>query len=130
MNKGKKYAIKRSDTGLGLFATQNIPANTKIIQYTGIILSQEEADAVGGKYLIHLNNTQTLDGKLRTNTARYINHSCKPNSESRSTGRQVWIWAKKIIKAGKEITMDYGKEYFDQYIKPIGCKCKKCKKEV
>lgn len=128
MNKGEKsYTIKRSATGLGLYAIQDIPANTKIIQYTGIILSKDEADEASGRYLIHLNDTQTLDGKPRTNTARYINHSCKPNSESHSTGRQVWVWAKKAIKAGEEITMDYGEEYFDEFIKTMGCKCKKCK---
>ena len=26
---------------------------------------------------------------------------------------------------GEEITYDYGKEYFDEYIKPKGCRCEK-----
>ena len=28
--------------------------------------------------------------------------------------------------SGEELTYDYGKEYFNEFIKPIGCKCVKC----
>jgi len=38
----------------------------------------------------------------------------------------MWIWSIKVIKAGEEITIDYGKDYFDDFIKPVGCKCAKC----
>jgi SET domain-containing protein len=58
--------------------------------------------------------------------ARYINHSCKPNAEALISGRRVWIWSRKNIKAGEEIAYDYGKEYFDDIIKPMGCRCEKC----
>ena len=27
---------------------------------------------------------------------------------------------------GEEIVYDYGKEFFDEYIKPKGCRCAKC----
>ena len=33
--------------------------------------------------------------------------------------------ARKAIKPGEEITYDYGKEYFDEHIKPFGCRCPK-----
>jgi SET domain-containing protein len=38
----------------------------------------------------------------------------------------VWIWSRREIRPGEEITYNYGKEYFDDHIKPVGCKCQKC----
>src|SRR5438034_966529 len=64
--------------------------------------------------------------KIYSNIARYINHSCRPNAEAVISGRRVWIWSRKKIKAGEEITYDYGAEYFEGVIEPIGCQCQKC----
>lgn len=121
-----KYAIKRSATGLGLFALERIPAGRRIIEYTGPILSYEEAEKKGGKYLLTVDEKRVIDGSPRSNVARYINHSCRPNSEGYVTGKRVWIWSVRTIKAGEEITMDYGEDYFNDHIKPVGCKCRKC----
>jgi SET domain-containing protein len=38
----------------------------------------------------------------------------------------VILRARKKIKPGEEITYDYGREYFDIFLKPSGCKCAKC----
>ncbi len=57
---------------------------------------------------------------------RYINHSCRPNAEAFVVGKRVWIWSKQEIGAGQELTLNYGKAYFDDYIRPVGCKCPKC----
>ena len=43
--------------------------------------------------------------------------------------RRVKIRAIKNIKPGDEITYDYGKDYFDAYIKPHGCRCDKCREK-
>ena len=121
-----KYAIKRSVTGLGMFAQQDIPRKTEIIQYLGTIITNEEADRTGGRYVFYLNETHSIDGKSRENLARYINHSCVPNAAAYTDDEEVWIISEKAIKAGEEITINYGKEYFASFIQPIGCKCKKC----
>jgi SET domain-containing protein len=128
MTKGnQKYTVKRTATGLGLFASEPIPAGKRIIEYTGPLVSNEEVDRRSwGKYFFAVNTKWSIDGTPRSNTARYINHSCRPNTEAIVTGRRVWIWSKRRIKAGEEITYDYGKEYFENEIKPKGCKCKKC----
>ena len=128
MTKGnQKYTVKRTATGLGLFASENIPAGKRIIEYVGPFVSNEEVDRRSwGKYFFAVNTKWSIDGTERSNTARYINHSCRPNAEAFVTGRRVWIWSKRRIKAGEEITYDYGKEYFDMHIKPVGCKCEKC----
>jgi SET domain-containing protein len=128
MTEGKqKYAVKRTSTGLGLFALEPIPAGKRIIEYTGPLVSNEEvARRNWGKYFFAVNTKWSIDGTPRSNTARYINHSCRPNAEAIVTGRRVWVWSKRRIRAGEEITYDYGKEYFDDHIKPVGCKCEKC----
>jgi len=119
-------AVRRTATGLGLFTLKPIKAGKRIIEYTGIIITNEEADRKGGKYLFSLNNKYTLDGSPRSNTARYVNHSCRPNSEAFVIGRRVWIYSARDIEAGEEITFDYGEAYFNEHIRPKGCKCEAC----
>jgi hypothetical protein len=129
----KPYRIGRSRTGLGLFATKPIKKGTKIVRYFGPLLDckKKKDDAVENKYLFELNNRWTIDGSVRENIARYINHACKPNAESdvRPRKRKVFIRAIKNIEPGEEINYDYGTDYFKAYLKPIGCKCAACEKK-
>jgi uncharacterized protein len=120
--------VKRSSAGLGLFATTAYKKGDLVTEYTGQIISEAEANRRGGKYLFELNDHWTIDGKARSNLARYINHSCRPNCypELNADETKVFIYAKKNIAAGDELTYHYGKNYFDQLIKPVGCKCIKC----
>ena len=120
------YVVKRTATGLGLFATKPIPRGKRIIEYTGPRISNEEVESRNGKYFFGVNKKWSVDGSPRNNIARYINHSCKPNAEAIISGVRIWIWSRKKIKPGDEITYDYGKEYFEGVIEPIGCKCEKC----
>ena len=118
------FAVRRTSTGLGLFTLRDIASGKRIIEYLGTIITTEEADKRGGKYLFELDEKHAIDGSTRSNTARYINHSCRPNAEGLTTGRRVWIWALRDIKAGEEITINYGKEYLEAHIKR--CRCEKC----
>jgi len=126
----KPYRIARSRTGLGLFATKPIKKGTKIIRYFGPLLDtrKKKDDAIENKYLFELNDRWTIDGSVRKNIARYINHSCRPNAESdvKPRKRKVFIRAIKNIEPGEEINYDYGTDYFKAYLKPIGCKCASC----
>ncbi|WP_407194146.1 SET domain-containing protein [Bradyrhizobium sp. STM 3566] len=129
----KPYRVGRSKTGLGLFATKPIKKGTRIIRYFGPILDSRipEQDEIENKYLFELNGRWTIDGSVRKNLARYINHSCRPNAESdvRPRERKVYIRAIKNIEPGDEINYDYGTDYFKAYLKPIGCKCDSCEKK-
>ncbi|MGY3451293.1 SET domain-containing protein [Bradyrhizobium sp. USDA 4353] len=129
----KPYRIGRSKTGLGLFATQPIKKGSKIIRYFGPLLDSKKAedDAIENKYLFELDNRWTIDGSIRENVARYINHSCKPNAESdvKPRKKKIFIRAIKNIEPGEEINYDYGTDYFKAYLKPIGCKCDACEKK-
>jgi len=120
--------IKRSSAGLGLFATRPYLKGELIIEYTGETITEAEANVRGGKYLFELNDQYVIDGKGRQNIARYINHSCRPSAypELSEDETQVHIYAKKKIATGDEITYHYGKFYFNEIIKPLGCRCEKC----
>ncbi|WP_047309960.1 SET domain-containing protein [Rhodopseudomonas palustris] len=127
------YRVGRSKTGLGLFAVKPIRKGAKIIRYFGPLLDahNKKHDGIENKYLFELNKRWTIDGSVRKNVARYINHACKPNAESDVNPRKkrVIIRAIKNIEPGEEINYDYGTDYFKAYLKPIGCKCASCEKK-
>lgn len=127
----KPYRVGKSRTGLGLFATKPIKKGTRIIRYTGPMMTEAEAEKADNKYLFEITKQWTIDGSVRSNIARYANHSCRPNAESdvRKKERRVYIRAIKDIQPGDEITYDYGTDYFKIYLKPLGCLCAHCIKK-
>lgn len=127
-----KYKIGRSSAGLGLFATESFSKGELVIEYTGEVISDTEAQRRGGKYLFELNDQWTIDGTGRKNVARYLNHSCRPNCKPELTDdeKQVFIYTKRNIKPGEELTYHYGKDYFKRIITPLGCRCEKCLTKV
>jgi SET domain-containing protein len=125
------FRVGRSQTGLGLFATATIEKGTFIIEYLGPRISNEEVRHRGGaRYLFEVNSRWTIDGSPRWNIARYINHSCRPNAAAIESRGRIRIMARKRIKPGDEITYNYGKSYFDAFIRPIGCRCPACRPDV
>ncbi len=123
----RDLAAKKSYAGLGLFTNAPIARKEFIVEYFGPIMTAVEADNRGGKYLFETSKNRFIYGSSRENLARYANHSCRPNCEIEIFAGRVYIFSKRAIKAGEELTYDYGEEYFDEYIKPFGCRCEKCK---
>lgn len=128
MKKTDQLMVKRGTHGLGLFTPTAIKKGTRIIAYTGEKITTSEADRRGGQYLFEINDHWTIDGRSRTNQARYINHACRPNCypEIDATEKHIYIYAKRSIAAGEELTYDYGKEFWNTYIKPKQCRCDTC----
>lgn len=126
----RKLAVRKSATGLGLFTLEPIKKGEFIIEYVGKILTRRQADEKGGKYLFETSANRFIDGTDRKNTARYINHSCRPNCEIEIRRGHVLVFSKRTIEAGEELNYDYGEEYFNEHIKPYGCKCAKCQPAV
>ena len=118
--------IGRSRTGLGLYTLAPIDKGTQIIEYTGRRISAKEEYTSRSKYLFEVTKKKPIDGQPRSNTARYINHSCRPNCEIKIRKKRVFIYALRRIKPGEELCYDYGKDYFDEWIKDKGCRCLKC----
>ncbi|MGA2639637.1 MAG: SET domain-containing protein [Spirochaetia bacterium] len=118
--------MKRTPRGLGLFTRKPISRGALVVEYTGMLLPSEEAYRRGGRYLFEVNARWIIDGAGRENISRYINHSCRPNCEPRTRGMRVLIYSLRQIAAGEELSYDYGREYFDDLIKPKGCRCDHC----
>ena len=132
MPRKRAFRTGRSRTGLGLFATAPIKKGAFIVEYKGRKLTTEQADkleARGNRYLYEINSRWTIDGTSRKNLGRYANHSCRPNAETHRIGHKVIIRAIKNIKAGAEITYNYGRDYLTNVITRRGCKCDKCRKK-
>ncbi len=125
----KLYKQKSSNIdNRGLFASKNIKKGTKIIYYTGKIITKKQTennpkfDNDKAIYLFNLNNRYDLDGDFTYNTARLINHSCDPNCEVEGKGLKLWISSIKDINKNEELTYDYGFS-FDENYKDFPCKC-------
>lgn len=88
------------------------------------------ADSRKTRYLFEIDRYWTIDGSARSNTARYINHACAPNCEARLQDGRVLISAARTIDRGEELTIDYGQEYFNEFIKTKGCTCDACRPKL
>ena len=106
--------------GRGVYATRDIPAGEKIIEYVGELIDKEEserrawaqhakAQATGDAavYIFTLTDHLDIDGDVPWNTARLINHSCDPNCEAWIDGKRIFIHALRHISEGEELTFDY-----------------------
>ena len=125
----QKYFRKKSGiNNLGLFAKSDINKGEKVIEYKGRKYTHkqvEENDRFDNSkaiYLFTLNERYVLDGDTKTNTAKYINHSCDPNCEVDIIKGKIWIIAIKDIKKGDELSYDYGFGY-DADFRQFPCKC-------
>lgn len=116
-----------------MFAQKPFKKGEYIVAYRGRRISNAEADeleARGSRYMFEINSRWTIDGSSRWNRARYVNHSCRPNAEAvERKGRRIVYVARRRIKPDEEITVDYGKNYFDAFIGKTHCRCVKCKED-
>lgn len=130
LSPSRHLRVARARAGLGLFARVPIKKGQFIIRYTGKKIRTDTADDLDTRYLFEINTRWTIDGSNRRNRARYINHSCRPNAEVYFVKHVIKIRAIKNIKPGDEITYHYGRNYFNAFIKSVGCKCMACKKKT
>jgi SET domain-containing protein len=120
--------------GRGVFASRSIRKGTRIIQYVGEKIDKEESNRRGlelfeesqktggaAVYIFDLNEEWDLDGNKDYNDARLINHSCEPNAEMLNEDDELWLYALRDIRAGEEISFDYG--YDLEHFLDHPCRC-------
>ena len=97
--------------GRGLFAGARLPGRRKLGEISGELVrlpgawkKVEKSDKI---YLIELNERQALECSSG-NSFRYLNHSCAANCYMRITRTRVEIYTRRAIKAGTELTVNYG----------------------
>ncbi len=132
------WKVKKSKVhGTGVFASENIKKNTKIIQYIGEKVNRSEGNKRSGEriekylnsketgsvYIFELNKKYDIDGSPLYNKARYINHSCDPNCEVDIIDGKIWISSIKNIKKGDELSYDYGYEFDKEDYTDHKCEC-------
>ena len=101
--------------GEGVFAAQAIAMDTRIIDYAGdLIRNDEECDAreeayraLGELWVFRVNRAWSRDANVGGNIARFINHSCDPNCYFEIVDKTIWIRAGRRIRRGEELTYDY-----------------------
>lgn len=117
---------RRSSAGRGLFTDSPITRGACIIEYVGRPATKRQIEKDIGLYLFWTSSKTMIDGNVAGNAARFINHSCAPNCEIDIQNRRIYVFAKRAIQAGEELTYDYDTEYFEKHILPRGCVCTKC----
>src|ERR671910_62993 len=101
--------------GWGVFATQAINKNKRIVTYDGEKIPNKESLKREARYLkkghiwcFKLNHLFVRDAAVGGNVARFINHSCTPNCWTEIADKTIWIRASRRIAPGEELTYDYG----------------------
>lgn len=111
--------------GYGIFASTDIPKDKTIMKIQGEVISGEECerreDEEDNVYIFWLDDETYVD-TANTKKIRFINHNCDYNCEvEEDEDGGLMLVADKPIKAGDELTIDYG--YEDIY---DNCSCQAC----
>lgn len=133
MKSNQLTQLKKSGIhNFGLTAKQDIPADTRIIEYVGKRITHKQADQHLDEnpddcvYMFAINKRYVIDGDVDYNLAKYINHSCDPNCYSDIINNQIWIFALRDIKKGEELTYDYGFQRVGWEQRPCLCGIDDC----
>jgi uncharacterized protein len=112
------YVVRTSRIhGRGVFAARRIRKGTRIVEYTGERIDNDEADRRYDDtkmkrhhtFLFTLDRNTVIDGAIKRggSDASFINHSCEPNCEAIITNKRIFIHAKQTIEPGSELAYDY-----------------------
>lgn len=115
--------------GTGCFARKDIPAGTRIIEYVGEKITKEEAlrqCELNNEYIFGLDEDYDINGNVPWNPARFINHSCDPNCEAEEDEGRIWTVAMRDIRAGEELSYNYGYDLEEYRNHPCACKTSAC----
>lgn len=112
----RRLALRRSGIhGRGVFAREFIPAGTRLIEYKGERITEEEGDArypldpsvPYHTFLFEIDDGVVIDAGRKGNMARWINHSCEPNCDAVIEDARIFIESVRDIEPGEELTYDY-----------------------
>ncbi|CAN4113929.1 unnamed protein product [Withania somnifera] len=89
-----------------------------------------EKIGIGSSYLFRLDDDYVVDATKRGGIARFINHSCEPNCYTKVISvdgeKKIFIYAKRPIAAGEEISYNYKFPLEEKKI-PCNCGSKRCR---
>jgi SET domain-containing protein len=138
----RRIQTRRSGVhGKGVYAVTDLAEGETLIEYVGEIITWDEAlrrhphdpSDPNHTFYFHIDEEHVIDAKVGGNSARWINHSCKPNCEADVEDGRVFIRARRDIEAGEELFYDYGLVIDEPYTPklkaeyPCWCGAKKCR---
>jgi SET domain-containing protein len=111
----RRVSVRRSAIqGRGVFALRPIRKGARVIEYVGERISHREADRrhttdgwASHTMLFIVDRKTVIDATWQGNSARWINHSCRPNCEAVDDAGRIYIEAIRAIRTGEELTYDY-----------------------
>ena len=127
--------------GKGVFAMRDFAEGETIMEYTGEVISWQEAQDrhphdpsnPNHTFYFHIDDTRVIDGLRKGNSAKWINHSCDGNCEADEVRGRIFIKALRNIKSGEELHYDYGLVTDERYTAklraeyPCWCGAKTCR---
>ncbi|KAA1477773.1 SET domain-containing protein [Dentipellis sp. KUC8613] len=118
--------VRIGQFGLGLFLTEPAETGDLLMEYVGEIIlpfTMASRDDLARhrerNYVFALNSTYAIDAGQTGNPSRYINHAPKDEANCKALvhlvngEHRIGIFATKDIKAGQEIFLFYGTEFFE-----------------
>ncbi len=140
--KSRRIQVRRSGIhGRGVYAVQDIAQGETIVEYLGEVITWDEAQArhpadpaqPNHTFYFHIDEGRVIDGGVRGNSARWINHSCDGNCEAEERNGRIFIVARRHIAAGEELHYDYGLVIDERYTPklkaefPCWCGAQRCR---
>ncbi|CDH49359.1 histone-lysine n-methyltransferase [Lichtheimia corymbifera JMRC:FSU:9682] len=132
--------IRTELKGYGLRALADLPANAFIMEYIGEVIPYKEfirrtkiyeKEGVEHYYFMTLKNDEIIDATRKGCLARFINHSCNPNSVTQKwvvgKSMRIGLFTMRPVKAGEELTFDYKFERYGATAQPCYCGEPNCK---
>ncbi|MGF6368991.1 SET domain-containing protein [Paraburkholderia sp. RAU6.4a] len=112
----RRITVRRSPVhGRGVFAACALVAGELVCEYLGERISWDEAvlrhprDPAQPDHTFYFDvgNGTVVDGAIGGNSARWINHACRPNCEAEDRDGRIFIRTVSPVPAGEELSIDY-----------------------
>ena len=122
---------KSAIQGTGLFTDSPIPVRKKLGEFTGerisVLEARKRARGAARIVIVEISETEAIDGSVDGGPFQFVNHSCGPNVFMRIAYGRVEFYSRRDIRAGEELTCDYGDSHHEG---TLVCRCghTKCRK--
>jgi SET domain-containing protein len=123
----QKFAVEARPSpidGMGVFASEAVPARLKIGEIRGESISVAEARIRATRteriMIVELSAKKAIDFSKSADPMRYTNHSCRPNARLCIRQGRVEFYALRAIAPGEEITVNYGETHHEGR---LTCRC-------